>query len=425
MKRNRLVATGVATAMTFAFALSACSSDSGDSGTPTTDPTSEPTETAAPEPAEIELWLAGGDTSDELRQYLVSTFEAQNPGSKLTITQIEWGDLLTQLDTKLSDPSQTPDVVEVGNTQSPSYTNIGAFRDITHLYDELGGDKLLPGFVEVGAVDGKNFTLPYYAGSRFVFYNTALWGDTPIPTTLSEFGDTVASLKTGTTGGFNLGGSDWRGGIAWIFAYGGEIAVNNGGTWEAALSSPESVAGLTEFARVYKNASNRAVTDTDADYYLHLNNGEAASMLGPNWSGCCMEDIEYGVFNLPSVDGQGIAPVFAGGSNIGISAATQHPELAENLLRIIFSDDYQKLLAGAGMGPANTDFTNLLGDTPSANAGKAAQIASKLTPAAVGWANVEAAGIMETLFSEVASGIDPATAAAKADAAINELINNK
>lgn len=420
VKRN-LRATGVAATLTLALALSACGSD--DNGGSPTDPTTEPTETSAPEPAEITLWLAGEDTPEALRDYLTTTFAAENPGSTLNIQTIEWGDLLTQLNNNLSSPQNTPDVVEVGNTQSPTYTNIKAFRDISHLYDELGGDKLLEGFVEVGAVEGVNYTLPYYAGSRFVFYNTALWGDTPIPTTLSEFGDTVIDLKTDSTGGFNVGGSDWRGGIAWIFAYGGDLAVQEDGQWVSALSSPEAIAGLTEWQRVYQGASNRATTDTDADYFQHLNAGEAASMLGPNWSGCCMDDIDWGVFPLPSVDGSGVAPVFAGGSNIGISAASQHPELAESLLRIIFSEEYQTLLAENGMGPGNTEYTHLLGETDAAQASQAAQLSSKLTPAAKGWATVESENILEVLFNEIAEGGDVATATAKADAAINAIIN--
>ncbi len=59
---------------------------------------------------------------------------------------------------------QHPDVVEVGNTLSPTFTNVGAFSDVSDLHAELGGDKLLQSFVEVGKVDGKNYTLPYYFG---------------------------------------------------------------------------------------------------------------------------------------------------------------------------------------------------------------------------------------------------------------------
>ena len=58
----------------------------------------------------------------------------------------------------------------MGNTQSPTFTNVGAFLDISDMYKELGGSDLLQSFVEAGKVDGKNYTLPYYFGSRYMFY---------------------------------------------------------------------------------------------------------------------------------------------------------------------------------------------------------------------------------------------------------------
>ncbi len=117
----------------------------------------------------ITLWLAGGDTPDELRTYLTDTFKAKT-GATLKIEEQAWPDLVTKLTTSLPDAENTPDVVELGNTQSPTFTNVGAFLDISDQYDALGGDKLLPSFVEAGSVDGKKYALPYYFGSRYMFH---------------------------------------------------------------------------------------------------------------------------------------------------------------------------------------------------------------------------------------------------------------
>ncbi len=45
---------------------------------------------------------------------------------------------------------------------------------------------------------------------------------------------------------------------------------------------------------------------------------------------------KFGTFVLPGNDGKP-APVFAGGSNIAISAKTKNPELSKELMKIIFS----------------------------------------------------------------------------------------
>ena len=129
------------------LALAACSS-TGATGTTAT--TTGPGSVATPDAAQIRLWLNGTDTPKELRDYLTTTFAAQNPGSKLVIEQQDWNGLVPRMQTALASESQTPDLVEIGNTQAPTFTYAGAFSDITGMYDELGGKKLLPGFVAAG-----------------------------------------------------------------------------------------------------------------------------------------------------------------------------------------------------------------------------------------------------------------------------------
>lgn len=163
---------------------------------------------------DITLWVMGGDTPDALRDYLKTEY-ASATGGTLTIEQQDWSDALSKLTTALPDPENTPDVVEIGNTWSPTFTSVGAFSDITDLVPELGGDKLLPSFVEIGKVDGANYALPYYFGSRYMFYRKDVWAAAglEVPTTLSEFSAAAAKLKTDTQSGFYIGGEDWRNGI--------------------------------------------------------------------------------------------------------------------------------------------------------------------------------------------------------------------
>lgn len=436
MKIVRMAAVGVAAAL----ALTACSSG-GDEPSATSDGT--------PEAADITLWLAGADTPDALREYLKTTFESENPGSTLTIEEQEWGDLVTKLTTALPDAANTPDVVEIGNTQSPTFTTIGAFRDLTPLYEELGGDDLLQSFVEVGKADGKNYALPYYFGSRYMFYRKDIWTAAGLepPTTLSEFSDDVIKLKTDTQSGFAIGGQDWRNGISWVFANGGELATEDGGTWTSTLSDPNTIKGLEEWQAVYEGSSNVPATERDVAYWDFLNDGTdgaapaAATIMAPGWARWSIGDLttndagdevrdgmadtdKFGIFALPGADG-GLAPVFAGGSNIAVSAKSQHPELAENLMRIIFSPEYQQMLGENGLGPANSQYVSSLGDDEFATTMIETAAASKLTPAAPGWAAVEAAFVYEELFQKIAEGGDVTELAAQYDEQITPMLNGQ
>ena len=443
-----------------ALAVSACA------GAPAASPTAAPTDSAAPTTAapagqDITFWLIGGDTPQALRDYLVAQYKELNGGT-LTIEEQTWGDIIAKLTTSLPDAANTPDVTEIGNTQAPTFTNVGAFADITDMYEELGGAKLLQSFVEVGAVDGKNFTLPYYFGSRYMFYRKDVWKEAgvDVPKTLDEFNAAVKTIaeknprKIKDFSGFFIGGQDWRNGISWVFANGGELARNEGGQWVSTLSDPNTVKGLTQLQEIQKLASNAPSTARDSSPWLYINDSDvvkdgdavveetslaAATIMAPGWAHWSIGDLvkndegkevrewndeKFGVLVLPGNDGKP-APVFAGGSNIGISAKSKNQEGARELLRIIFSPEYQTMLGENGLGPANSDQVAALGDDQFATALRESASNSKLTPAAPGWAAVEASLKLEEFFAAVAEGGDIAALAAQYDAQITPLLNAK
>lgn len=410
---------------------------------------SSPSDAPDPDDAQgqdITFWVMGGDTPDALRDYLKSEY-AKATGGTLTIEEQGWGDALAKLTTALPDADNTPDVTEIGNTWSPTFTNVGAFSDISDIYEELGGDKLLPSFVEVGEVDGANYALPYYFGSRYVFYRKDLYAaaGVEVPTTLSQLTDVASALHTDSVSGFYLGGEDWRNGISWIFAHGGDLAKKDGDTWKSSLSDPKTIKGLEALQELYTAASNAPVTEADSTPWVNINTQpeasepEAATIIAPGWAHWSIGDLTpnaddpekplvtwndevFGTYVLPGVDG-GVAPVFAGGSNIAISAASKNQAGARELLKIIFSAEFQKMLGENGLGPANSDYMSALGDDQFAKALIESAKGSKLTPAAVGWAGVEGSGLLEEFFGKVNAGGDIVALAAEYDAKIDELLN--
>ncbi|MGV8978569.1 MAG: extracellular solute-binding protein [Cellulomonas sp.] len=451
MRNARLGTVAVASML----ALAACSSTGATGSTATTGSGS----VATPDAAQIRLWLNGTDTPQELRDYLTTTFATQNPGSKLVIEQQDWTGLVPRLQTALASESQTPDLVEIGNTQAPTFTYAGAFSDITGMYDELGGKKLLPGFVAAGSADGKLFAVPYYSGARAVFYRKDLFAaaNVTVPTTLAEFTAAAVALQkanpagTPNFSGFWLPGQDWYNGTAWIYTYGGELAVKDGSSWKGALSGPKSQEALAQVQKLFTDGT-KAPRDANSDKpWVPFNNGEAAMFSAPTWARwsidlpeCnkgvaaddksdaakalladqqkCNED-KTGIFPLPGLTKGTPATVFAGGSNIAIPAKSTHQELAKNLLRIIFSKDYQTMLAKNGLIPANSDDAAAMGTDVYATTAISAALGAKLTPAAEKWADVEGARILEDFFQKVAGGADLASTSAATDKLITDTLN--
>ena len=422
MTIRKIAAFGAIAALT----LAGCS---GTAKTETPKPgstTSKGTDAPKPEAKEISLWLAGTDTPKDLIKYLQDTFNKET-GSTLKVDQVDWKELTPRLQTALGSETQTPAVVEVGNTQAPTYAAVGAFTDLTDKLGEFGGENLGPkGFLEAGSFDGKNYALPYYWGSRFVFYNKKMLADASIevPKTLGDFNAAIEKLNTKDVSGLWMGGQDWRNAIGWVFANGGDFAKRDGDKWVGQMSTPESIKGLTELQSIAKNGTSAGADITDADLWVPFNEKKAAMIVAPNWArwSITLEADEFGAFPMPGVEG-GAAPVFAGGSNIAISAKSPDQELAMSLMKIIFSDEYQTMLAKNGLGPANSTLNNLMGDDEFAKAGIASSEAAKLTPPAEKWAAFEASKNIEEFFARIAQGNDIADEAAKFDAVIEKALN--
>jgi N,N'-diacetylchitobiose transport system substrate-binding protein len=424
IKRNIALAT--AGVLALGLGLSACGDDN------TADAASSG---GGPKTADIRVWLNGTDTPQEARDWLKKTFEDQHPGSTLTIEQQEWEGLVEKLTTSLSSASQTPDVVEVGNTQAPTFTAVGAFSDVSSNLADWGGDDLLKGFVEGAQVDGKTYAVPYYAGSKYIFYRKDLFekAGLSVPTTMDEFVQDAIALKQANPkpanfSGFWFPGQDWRNGVAFVWDAGGDLAVKDGDQWQGHLSAPESVQGLETVQTLMDQASGAAKDINETDPQIPFCAGEVGMMSAPGWvkgliedpdSGCPDMVANLGVFALPGSDGQP-APVLLGGSDIAISAKSKNQDLSKDVIGLMLSDDYQKLMAQAGLTPAKSSLASELGTDEFAQATIAAASNAKLTPAAPGWATVEGSRVLEDLFVDIAKGGNVEELAKAADEKITE-----
>jgi N,N'-diacetylchitobiose transport system substrate-binding protein len=426
--KNSKLALATAGVLALGLSLTACGDDdkadaSSDSGSSN---------------AEVRVWINGPDTPDDAREWLKKTFEEDHPGTTLTIEQQDWEGLVERLTTALSSESETPDVVEVGNTQAPTFTAAGAFTDLTDNLADWGGDDLLPGFVEGATVDGATYAVPYYAGSKYIFYRKDLLEQAglSVPTTMDEFVQTAIDLKKANPepanfSGFWFPGQDWRNGVAFVWDAGGDLAVQDGDEWQSTLSSPESVEGLKTVQTLMNEASGAAKDGDESDSVTPFCNGEIGMVSAPGWlrglledpdSGCPDLMANVGVFALPGSDGSP-APVLLGGSDIAVSAKSQNQDLAKDVVGLMLSDDYQKLLAAAGLTPAKNSLASELGTDEFAQATIAAASNAKLTPAAENWAVVEGSRVLEDLFVDIAKGGDVEELASAADEKITEQLN--
>jgi N,N'-diacetylchitobiose transport system substrate-binding protein len=192
------------------------------------------------------------------------------------------------------------------------------------------------------------------------------------------------------------------------------------------------VQGLTEFQKFIQETSGAPKDGDDSKDYIAFCNGEVGMMPAPGWKpgqiinkddGCPAMEANIGAFAMPGLTAGTTSPAFLGGSNLAISAASKHPDLATELLKILVSKDYQKQFAENGTIPA---LKSLLGDVSGSEAATAQATAaenSRFVPSSENWAAVETAGTLQDMIVAISGGADVKTEAAKADSAIEAILN--
>jgi N,N'-diacetylchitobiose transport system substrate-binding protein len=386
----------------------------------------------------IRLWLNGGDTPDPLVEYAIAEFNKIHPDVEVQFERQEWTGIVEKLTTALSG-SDSPDVVEFGNTQAQTFEAAGAVVDLTDKRDALGGDDLLQSLLEAGTYDNKLYAVPYYAGARIVLYRTDLFeaAGIAVPTTLDEFlaagvALTEANADVPNFSGIYLPGRNWYAVLSFIWENGGDIASKDGDAWVGELDSAGSIAGLEYFKELFDTANSAPADGDDANDYIAFCNGEVGMMPAPGWKpgqivnpddGCPDMEENIGVFALPGATAGTTAPVFLGGSNLAIPVNSEKQDLAYDLLTILVSPGYQEQFAASGTIPAlKSELAQVSGSDAAVAQATAAQN-SRFVPTSEKWAGVEAANILPDMLTEIAQGGDIAAAAAAADSAIEELLN--
>ena len=408
-----------------------CSSSSGHGGESLS---------GGPDKGTVRVWFMQDSIPQPAQDYLKTQFEKQHPGSTLKIEIQQWDDIVAKLQTAMASEKETPDVVEIGNTAASTFAGIGAFADLSPMYQELGGRKLIPSFVKAGTANGKKYALPLYGGAIVIYYRKDLFEKANIAQakTLGELVTAAQKVKAANPDkhrkfqGIYLPAADNHFMEAWIFSHGANYAKQNSdGTWKGTLATPQAKAGIAMLQELWKTAAlgGQDSSEQGAAPWVPYNNGEVAIISGrtfaePNISPNMKKNTA--VMAIPPVQEGGVGHSFSGGSSIGISAKSQVKSLSRDALKLIYSKEFQTRVAAQGWIPGNTAYA---GAVPKglASGQLQQQIASTavLTPAAENWAVVQGNNIPADFWAKLARGGDVDQLAKDTDQKIEEVLNKK
>ena len=334
-------------------------------------------------------------------------FQSQHAGTTVNVQYQTWGTHLQKFDATLAG-GNTPDVIEMGNTEMTKYMAAGAFQDLTADKSKFpNSDTWLQGLAASGRYGGKLYGVPYYAGSRVVTYRTDLFkkAGLKVPTTLAQFQSYGAKLSKGQGKGFSpvyIAGTDWYFAMGFVFDYGGGIATQVSGKWKSLLTSPNSLAGLTAYKNFFDAVSRASKTSNEANpapYNVYAQ-GQAAAVIGPAWYSCCVGKQYTPVtaqFVMPSHTKGQVMPGFLGGSDLAVPIGA-NKSLAEDWIADYTSTQSEKALQAIGNIPNTTSLTN-----PN-KVNERAATRSWFVPTAKNWVNVENGNILRNMLSEILTG---------------------
>jgi N,N'-diacetylchitobiose transport system substrate-binding protein len=340
-----------------------------------------------------------------------SAFENANPGWTVNVQYQQWTDHLQKFDATIAG-SDTPDVIEMGNTEMTKYMAAGAFANLGSYKSKFdNSSKWLSGLQASSTFNSKLYGVPYYAGSRVITYRSDLFkkaGYSKPPRTLKQFQSQLAKIGTmqKSKKGFAplyVGGEDWYSALSFVFDYGGSIAKFSHGKWHGTLNSKQSVAGLTAFKKFFNATQSKSTATLDGTApfpYTVFSEGQTAANYGPAWYTCCTGKKFAKVvkqFVMPSHTAGKAMPGFLGGSDLAVPAQSGNKDQAAAWIADFTSTASEKALEKKGNIP---NATNLLGN--SVNERAAAR--SWFVPQAKHWVDVENGNILKTMLAQLLTG---------------------
>ena len=386
--------------------------------------------TTGNESGTLTVWLMNGSAPQTIVDGVNADFKAKHPNVTVNVEIQQWSDVTTKLDTAFAG-STPPDVMELGNTLVAKYASAGALQDISSKKGSFqNSGTWLQSLTDSCTYQGKLYCVPYYAGSRAIIYRTDMFaavGATP-PTSMDELKTVGSKLmgKYGSDPNFSalyFPGKYWYAAAPFVWDFGGDIATQSGSKWQGAINTAASQQGLTELRNLVANLSRADKTGDELKQDQAFAQGHIAMIIANGWEVGVITDPKSGdptlkdkldAFPIPSHNAGQTAPVFLGGSDLGIAAKSKQQALAQEWVGLLGGTKAQtSMVTVGGVIPNSTSLVSLSTGLPAKFA--AAAKVSRFTPNSPNWANVESANVLQDMLVSIFTGkstIPAATSAA-------------
>ncbi|HET7702223.1 MAG TPA: sugar ABC transporter substrate-binding protein [Candidatus Limnocylindrales bacterium] len=190
---------------------------------------------------ELTVWAMGNEGTKLTT--LTDEFTKANPGVKVSVTPVDWGQAVAKLQTAIAGGT-TPDVSQMGTDMMGQFGATGAFETVPADFDKSA---YFESAWNTNIVDGAVVGVPWYVETRLLYYRKDIAekaGITAPPATWDELKTMAKAMqeKGGAKYGISLGTKNWQEYFPFLWSNGGDVVDASG---KPVLNSPQAVEALT------------------------------------------------------------------------------------------------------------------------------------------------------------------------------------
>ncbi|MBS4200586.1 sugar ABC transporter substrate-binding protein [Bacillus sp. FJAT-49732] len=318
------------------------------------------------EKVEVSFMGWGNEQERKLYAEMFKKFEEKHPNIKVNYIYVPQ-DYDTKLKTMIKG-NTVPDVFYVGENLVTEYVKTGKLAELDQyieMYPELVAN-FVPGLLEYGKVDGKQYSIPKDWEPYIMYINKDLFNEAgvPIPTgdwDMEEYIDIANKLtkkEDGKTTQYGAALDTWWG--PWSV-----FTQNEGGVWfkdgKSNFNTPEVIKGLTrmyDLFQTFKAAPSPAtLKQSGMGQSQMFETGKVAMYPTGQWMVPTYREalnFEWTAVEMPK-GATRVNPIFSG--TLAVSADSKHQDEAVELLKYTLSKEGLQEIIGLGLGmPTNTEF---------------------------------------------------------------------
>jgi multiple sugar transport system substrate-binding protein len=410
-------------AFALSFGLTGCGTNQGTgapagaSGSPAAGG-SEPAGSSGGSPAadlsgELTVWAMGNEGT--LLSKLGDEFMKENPGVKVSVTPVDWGQAVAKLQTAIAG-NTTPDVSQMGTDMMGQFGATGAFEPVP---SDINPSAYFESAWNTNIVDGAASGVPWYVETRLLYYRKDIAekaGITSPPATWDDLKAMAKAMKEtgGAKWGISLGTKNWQEYFPFLWSNGGDVVDASG---NPTLNSPQAVEALTFYDSFFKEDLTPKSVPEGFDITPAFVTGDNPMFFSGPWhlgliktAGGAGFDAKWAIAPMPK---KASGTSFLGGSNVVVFKNSKNKDAAWAFVKFLSDPKTQALWYTTATDlpavQAGWDDPAVKSDPNVAMFGEQLKD-TKAQPVSATWSELSSA-INDTLEKMTTGGMEPQAAA--------------